>query len=511
MYLCPACEHRHVPPTGIWCPHLQQPRSTPLKTTARSQRLVSRRARTSSSDENDDYLRCSGRPRHSPRPSTGPGSSSEDDHSQDMFVTRPTTSQGRSARPKEAPTQPAALPPVRSTPPVPPPRSSQFRPSAQPVQPEVATMLLEQMRQTQAQNQREFARLEQQGASDRLALQQAIQAFAGRCDQTPANPATVVTGGQRADTPVTIAGPSHSTAGNGDQRPPESIAIAGPSSSRHAVPDTQTSSSTSRVTPTASLPSVISDTSDPSRSVSPAELQADKQPVKRLRKDQKTSTTADQFLKDIGYISSQGNSTSDISPADGLWPKDYVDRLTGNEPTFDSLKLSEFISGYLTIMEETLPRGVDLSDLRRHFSYLRSLMVDCSEVDGVTARTAHKQVLLGIHYRRFTWLDQRGCIDAKRVAIQRILRIPREAVPKALPVPEVIITPCPLYQSENCQLPAEHTTAAGTANEPEARSTTIQKPAATRRGKQMGGRQKTPNAGRRAPRNRTQTFLDCPT
>ena len=292
-------------------------------------------------------------------------------------------------------------------------------------------MLLEQMRQMQAQNQREFARLEQQGAADRLALQQAIQTFANRPKPAPAMPATVDTGGQGTNTPIAIAGPSHSTLSNRDQRPPESIAIAGSSSSHHVVSDTQSSSFTSMVAPTASLPSVISETSDPSRSVSPAEVQADSQPVKRLRKDQKTSTTADQFLKDIGYISSQGNNNSDSSPADGLWPEDYVDRLTGNDPTFDSLKLSEFISGYISIMEETLPRGVDLSDLRRHFSYLRSLMVDCSEVDWVTARTAHKQVLLGIHYHRFTWLDQRACIDAKRDAIQRILRIPKEAVPKA--------------------------------------------------------------------------------
>ena len=179
MYLCPACEHRHVPPTGIRCPHVQQPRSTPLEASARSQRLASRRARTPSSDENDDdYLRCSGRTRRSLRSSTGPGSSSEDEHSQDMFVTQPTTSEGRSARPEEAPAQPPALPPVRSTPPVPPPRASLFRPAIQPLQPDVATMLLEQMRQMQAQNQREFARLEQQGAADRLALREAIQTFA---------------------------------------------------------------------------------------------------------------------------------------------------------------------------------------------------------------------------------------------------------------------------------------------------------------------------------------------
>ena len=102
-----------------------------------------------------------------------------------MFVTQPTTSEGHSARPEEAPMQPSALPPVRSTPPVSPRRSSLFRLTVQPVQPDVATMLLEQMRQMQAQNQREFARLEQQGAPD----------------QAPDKPATVVTGGQRANTP----------------------------------------------------------------------------------------------------------------------------------------------------------------------------------------------------------------------------------------------------------------------------------------------------------------------
>ena len=137
----------------------------------------------------------------------------------------------------EAPAQLPALPPVRSTPPVPPPRSSLFRPAVQPLQPDVATMLLEQMQQMQAQNQRQFARLEQQGAADRLALQQAIQTFAARPDQAPDKPATVVTGGQRSHTSIAIAGPSHSTSNNGDQRPPESIAVAGSSSSRHVVPD----------------------------------------------------------------------------------------------------------------------------------------------------------------------------------------------------------------------------------------------------------------------------------
>ena len=181
----------------------------PLKTTALSQWLASRQARTPSSDENDDYPRCSGTTRRTSRSSTGPGSSSEDDHSQDMFISRPTTSAGRSARPEEAPAQPPTQPPIRSMPPIPPPRSSLFRPSVQAVQPDEATMLLEQMRQMQAQNQREFARLEQQGAADRLALQQAIQTFANRPEPAPAMPAMVETGGQGTDNLIAIAGPSH--------------------------------------------------------------------------------------------------------------------------------------------------------------------------------------------------------------------------------------------------------------------------------------------------------------
>ena len=222
------------------------------------------------------------------------------------------------------------------------------------------------------------------------------------------------------------------------------------------VSDTRTNSSASVIPPSDSQAFVISATVSQPASLR-ADLQCDPGPVKRLRKDKKTATAADQFLKDIGYIAaSQGNSSSDISPADGLWPKDCVDRLSGADPTFDSLKLSEFISGYIAITEATLPPGLDLTDLRRYFDYLRSLMVDCAEVSWVTTRTAHKQVLLGIHHRRLKWLKQRGCLDAKRDDIQHILRIPIQSASQQLPSPEPEINLCPLYQSENSV--TDHTT-----------------------------------------------------
>ena len=69
--------------------------------------------------------------------------------------------------------------PMRTIPPVPPPRFSLAKPT-QPMpgmQPDVTMMILERMQQMQAQNQREFTRLKQQGAADRLAVQQALQAL----------------------------------------------------------------------------------------------------------------------------------------------------------------------------------------------------------------------------------------------------------------------------------------------------------------------------------------------
>ena len=176
--MCRACEHRHVPPTGAQCPH-KQLRSSPGKSTARAKRLASRQAKSSPSVASDYSIPCSGTVR-CPYSSTGPGSSSEDESvSGDLFQACPMTSRGKRALPTLAPMLP--------------PRFSLVKPSqsALSLQPDMATMILEQMQQMQAQNQREFTQLEQQGAADRLALQQALQAM-NRAVVTP------VTEGQAA-------------------------------------------------------------------------------------------------------------------------------------------------------------------------------------------------------------------------------------------------------------------------------------------------------------------------
>ena len=239
------------------------------------------------------------------------------------------------------------------------------------------------------------------------------------------------------DTPSQGSSSSSNLLANGAWRVPNKY-----TQTTEVIPNSNSSESSVTVPPSGSQSSASS--ARQAADMTPESLQNAPLQVKRLRMNKKTASAADQFLKDIGYIpASQGNSNSDISPADGQWPEDFVDRLNGADPTYDSLKLSEFITGYIAIMEETLPEGVDLTALRKHFAHLRSMMVDCAEVQWVTTRTAHKQVLLGIHYPRFKWEDQKACLDAKRDTIQRILRIPTQAVAQQMPTPEVPITPCP--------------------------------------------------------------------
>ena len=136
-------------------------------------------------------------------------------------------------------------------------------------------------------------------------------------------------------------------------------------------------------------------------------------PVKRLRRDSASAAAAKELLKEIGYVASKGNCASDKN-IEASWPEDYIDRLDGSEPTYESLSLSEFIAGYLSIMEESVPICQQTQPIIRHIHYLRGLMEDCFETDWQTVRTAHKQVLHAIEHlltSRFSMpLSMVGCL-----------------------------------------------------------------------------------------------------
>ena len=160
-------------------------------------------------------------------------------------------------------------------------------------------------------------------------------------------------------------------------------------------------------------------------------------PVKRLRRDSASTAAAKELLKEIGYVASKGNCASDKN-IEAPWPEDYIDRLDGSEPTYESLSLSEFITGYLSIMEESVPI--------------------CQQTDWQTVRTAHKQVLHAIEHGRVSWEDTRSCLDTKTNAIQRVLRIVSQNLKQNTKQSDNVVNPCPLFQSLSCNLPVEHAT-----------------------------------------------------
>ena len=177
--------------------------------------------------------------------------------------------------------------------------------------------------------------------------------------------------------------------------------------------------------------------------VTPEQLQQSDEPVKSLRRDTSTSSLARGILQEIGFIATgerdrkrrrRGqNGKHREAPEGADWPEDYVYRLDGSEPLYDTLTLPEFAAAMLSIMEEMTPVLPANAKVIRLFHYYRGLMEDCFEVDWSVARTAHKQVLQGLEHKRITWSDATSCIDTKRNAIQRAQR--RSIEPSSQPQP----------------------------------------------------------------------------
>ena len=123
---------------------------------------------------------------------------------------------------------------------------------------------------------------------------------------------------------------------------------------------------------------------------------------------------------------------------------------------YESLMQSEFVAGYLAIMEEDLPNTPDTKKVLQHINYLRRLMEDCFEVEWPTVWTAHKQVLNAIDHGRLRWADFRACLDTKSTALQQVLRINAQGRNVKTSEVDKGTTPCPLYQSSNCQFAVDH-------------------------------------------------------
>ena len=237
--------------------------------------------------------------------------------------------------------------------------------------------------------------------------------------------------------------------------PPTPVPVTPVSNTKQADPQPSTSTHTDTAT--------SSETA-----VTPERLQQSDEPVKSLRRDQSTSSLARGILQEIGLIATgerdrkrrrRGNNGKHREAPEGAdWPEDYVYRLDGSEPSYDTLTLPEFAAAMISIMEELTPVLPATEKVIRMFHYYRGLMEDCFEDDWSVARTAHKQVLQGLEHKRIVWSDAVSCIDTKRNAIQRAQR--RNVEPPAQPQPTasplVPVHPCPDYQVLSCTSQADH-------------------------------------------------------
>ena len=146
--------------------------------------------------------------------------------------------------------------------------------------------------------------------------------------------------------------------------------------------------------------------------LTPDELSKSTDPIKRLRRYDSTSDVAAIIFNGMGIAkaiemgkSTKGKTSSSMRRKLHLakWPHDYVFCYEDEEPSYDSLSISEFVSRYLSIMEEVTPRTPENAKLLKHLDYLRQQMDDCASFEWHQVKAAHRQVLQTIEQHRLVW------------------------------------------------------------------------------------------------------------
>ena len=196
-------------------------------------------------------------------------------------------------------------------------------------------------------------------------------------------------------------------------------------------------------------------------SLSPEELARDPDPVKSLRRDDATASVADHIMRVVGILgdatgpkkAKSAYSKHILRKKIAKWPNDYIFRMYDDEPSYDSLTPSEFMSGYMTIIEEALPDIPDVKAALKHIHYARNLMEDVPQSNWKTVRTAHRQVLMAIDYKRIKWEDTDAVYKTKADAL---IRCRNESAAPTAPVQEAHVAPCHAFQSFSCNHEGDH-------------------------------------------------------
>ena len=128
-----------------------------------------------------------------------------------------------------------------------------------------------------------------------------------------------------------------------------------------------------------------------------------------------------------------------------LWSSD-------DDPSYNSLTPQEFVAGFMSITEESLPVMPETADTLKLIHYLRNMMEDCPSAGWTAVKQAHRQVLNAIEYKRLRWEDTEAVYNTKRTALLRAVHQPAETpVIQNLWLPHNSAVLCPRHRMNTPQ------------------------------------------------------------
>ena len=343
-------------------------------------------------------------------------------------------------------------------------------PSAPTNQPDAATQLiLQQLASMQEMTKQEFARIEAENKAERLRLQAENQA---NVDSLRAQFNSMLDS-PRWQAPQPEPQPSTSVNTRHQLSPPTAPRTV--SFARHTeVANPPAPANTRAQSPTQAPAAGLSlDGQPPEVTVRPEQIALEESPIKSLRRDQQTSNVAELMLSEVGLAkmieidkSSNKNGISSklhkLRKREAKWPNHYMIRFEDNDPQYDTLNETEFVSGYLSIIEEVTPITPENQKLLTHIEHLRQLMDDCATMDCPSVRAAHRQVLMKIELKMLKWEDTQVVKETKALAMSRLRNRP-ESLPSFKPTAHqssspVLAQPCTAYQKLTCGFATDHVT-----------------------------------------------------
>ena len=160
--------------------------------------------------------------------------------------------------------------------------------------------------------------------------------------------------------------------------------------------------------------------------------------------------------KDKGKFKSQRGGSETIWVKNEIaWPHNFV--LSGNmknRVTYDNLSLSQWVSGFATIIKDEN----DVETKNKMLEYLSELMEDSHDFGWSSAKGSHAVLLCRMEEGRVTWKDTHKIDRVRRAYAHRSTSHSQGPSGSKKVSPKDVPTPCKYYQRNSCSHKNDHET-----------------------------------------------------